>query len=294
LRGVTLSINRAEIFGFLGPNGGGKTTLFRILATLITPTDGTARVFGNDVVREPDAVRQTFGVVFQSPSLDKKLTAEENLLHHGHLYGLHGKSLRVRIQEMLERVGLADRARDRVEKLSGGQQRRVELAKGLLHRPQLLLLDEPSTGLDPGARRDFWKYLAQLRDSEGVTVILTTHLMEEAEDCDRLAILNHGGIVARGTPDALKAEIGGDVVTVECREPEKLCADIGQKFGVAPVAVDGTVRIEHSRGPEFLTQLIEAFPGRIASVKVGKPTLEDVFIHHTGHRFTAENEEAAP
>jgi ABC-2 type transport system ATP-binding protein len=285
LKGVNFSIQAGEIFGLLGPNGGGKTTLFHILATFFSPTGGRASVLGVDVTGQPEAVRQQLGVVFQAPSLDKKLTVWENLWHQGHLYGLHGGDLEGRIKKSLERVGLLDRAGDRVEVLSGGLRRRAELAKGLLHKPQVLLLDEPSTGLDPGARRDLWDYLGELKRQEGITALVTTHLMEEAEKCDRLALLHEGRLVALGTPSALKSQIGGDVISVETPEPTQLCELIKTKFGGTPTVVDGSIRIERERGHEFIPQLVSAFPGQIASVRLGKPTLEDVFIHHTGHRF---------
>jgi len=276
LDGVAFSVRSGEVFGLVGPNGGGKTTLFKILSTALVPTSGTARVAGIDV--RDGAVRRKIGVVFQAPSLDGKLTVAENLLHHGHLYGLSGGGLRQRIGEELARFGLADRSGDRVEKLSGGLQRRVELAKSLLHRPEVLLLDVPSTGLDPGARRDLWD---ALRGLKGVTVLLTTHLLEEAERCDRLAILHKGRVVALGEPLALRAEIGGDVVTVRSREVEKLAAGIREKLGESPQVVDGTVRLARDRGHEFVGRLVEAFPGMIESVTVAKPSLEDVFMSKT-------------
>jgi len=276
LDGVAFSVRAGEVFGLVGPNGGGKTTLFKILSTALVPTSGTARVAGIDV--RDGAVRRKIGVVFQSPSLDGKLTVAENLLHHGHLYGLSGGGLRQRIGEELARFGLADRSGDRVEKLSGGLQRRVELAKSLLHRPEVLLLDEPSTGLDPGARRDLWE---ALRGLKGVTVLLTTHLLEEAERCDRLAILHKGRVVALGEPLTLRAEIGGDVVTVRSREAEKLAAGIREKLGESPQVVDGTVRLARDRGHEFVGRLVEAFPGMVESVTVAKPSLEDVFMAKT-------------
>ncbi|MBV8207837.1 MAG: ATP-binding cassette domain-containing protein, partial [Acidobacteria bacterium] len=203
LAGISFTVAPAEIFGLLGPNGSGKTTLFRILSTLMLPSAGRALVMGYDVAQEPRAVRMRIGVVFQAQSIDVKLTAEENLRHQGHLYSLSGRELTERIREMLQRVGLADRAGDRAETFSGGMQRRLELARGLLHRPSVLLLDEPTTGLDPGARRDLWQYLESLRDESGISVLVTTHLMEEAEHCNRLAIMNEGRIVALGTPAAL-------------------------------------------------------------------------------------------
>jgi len=282
---VTFRVAAGEIFGLLGPNGGGKTTLFRILSTLQLPAAGSARIFGLDVAQDPATVRHVIGVVFQAPSLDRKLTAFENLLHQGHLYGLHGHSLRVRATANLNRVGLADRAADLVETLSGGQQRRLELAKGLLHDPRLLLLDEPTTGLDPGGRRDLWQYLAHLRDASGVTVLFTTHVLEEAERCDRLAILDRSHLVAQGSPDELKKQIGGDVIVLGTRDPDTLSRLVRERFSLEAIPVDGTVRIERERGHEFIAQLVEAFPGQIDAVTVSKPTLEDVFIRQTGHRF---------
>lgn len=285
LAGVSFRVSRGEIFGFLGPNGGGKTTLFKILSTLMPATGGTVRVLGRDLAREARAVRMRLGVVFQRPSLDPKLTVAENLRHHGHLYGLRGGALRRQAQAMLARLGLADRAADLVETLSGGLQRRTELAKGLLHRPDLLLLDEPSTGLDPGARRDFMAYLHQLRAEDGVTVLLTTHFIEEAERCDRVGILQRGRLVATGTPEELKGRIGGDVVVVRATDPEGLRKKIRDRFGAEAALVEGTLRLERPRGHEFARELVEAFSGEIQGVTFGKPTLEDVFIHLTGHRF---------
>jgi len=288
LNGVSFEVHPAELFGLLGPNGSGKTTLFRILSTLMVPSAGTAQVVGLDVVREPAALRRHIGVVFQAQSVDPKLTAYENLWHQGHLYGLRGPALKQRIEEILTRVGLLDRARDRVETFSGGMQRRIELAKGLLHHPEVLLLDEPTTGLDPGARRDLWQYLQILRDQEHVSVIVTTHLMEEAERCDRLAILNEGKLVALGTPTELTREIGGDVVLLEARDPEKLAERIRSLFHVDATVMGEHVRLEIENGHRFVPDVVEAFPGEIQALSVSKPTLEDVFIHRTGHKFWNE------
>lgn len=292
---LTFQVRPAEIFGLLGPNGSGKTTLFRILSTLMVPTGGNAYLQGFDAAREPNKVRQMIGIVFQARSLDIKLTVAENLQHQGHLYGLKGSPLKKRIAEVLQRVGLLDRAKDTVETLSGGMQRRVELAKGLIHSPSILLLDEPSTGLDPGARRDLWQYLRMLRDEEGVTVLVTTHLMEEAEHCDRLAILNEGKLVALGSPSALKSEIGGDVVTFETASEaaaETLAEKIANRFIVSPAVLGNTVRLEREQGHKFVTDVVEAFPGLVESISVAKPSLEDVFIQRTGHRFWTEKEQA--
>jgi ABC-2 type transport system ATP-binding protein len=238
---------------------------------------------------QPDAVRARLGIVFQSPSVDKKLTVMENISHHGRLYGLGGRELRSRADEMLTRLGLADRRRDLVEKLSGGLRRRVELANGMMHRPRLLLLDEPYTGLDPGARSDVWHYLKQVRDETGVTVVLTTHLLEEAQAADRIAIMHRGRLAALDTPAALQAAVGGDAITIRTSDADMLAMKIAQRFNVQAKIVDGTVRLELSRGHEWIPKLVEAFPDRVESITLGKPTLEDVFIHFTGHRFWTDH-----
>ena len=292
---LTFQVKPAEIFGLLGPNGSGKTTLFRILSTLMVPTGGNAYLQEFDAAREPNKVRQQIGIVFQARSLDIKLTVQENLKHQGHLYGLKSAQLKHRIHEVLSRVGLLDRAKDTVETLSGGMQRRVELAKGLIHSPSVLLLDEPSTGLDPGARRDVWQYLRMLRDEEGVSVLVTTHLMEEAEHCDRLAILSEGKLVALGSPFELKSQIGGDMVLFEAASAanaQELSVKIANRFIVSPTVLGNTVRLEREQGHKFVTEVVEAFPGLVEGISVAKPSLEDVFIQRTGHRFWTEKEEA--
>jgi ABC-2 type transport system ATP-binding protein len=285
LAGLTFSVRRGELFALLGPNGGGKSTLFRILATLLPPSDGTARVLGHDVRTAAREVRRHLGVVFQHASVDGKLTVEENLRHQGRLYGQHGAPLEARITELLGRFGLADRRRELVERLSGGLARRVELAKGLLPRPTVLLLDEPSTGLDPGARRDLLHYLRQLRDEDGMTIVLTTHYLEEAERCDRVGVIDRGRLVALDTPTALTAAVGGDVVVVQPTDVEALDAKVRARFGLAGVRVDGTLRLEHARGHELVRDLVEAFPDDVHSITFGKPTLEDVFVRLTGRRL---------
>jgi ABC-2 type transport system ATP-binding protein len=298
LNGVSFDVRPAELFGLLGPNGSGKTTLFRILSTLMIPTGGHAIIMGCDSAQEPARLRRQIGVVFQAQSVDMKLTAYENLWHQGHLYGLRGPALKKRITEILSRVGLADRAKELVETFSGGMQRRIELAKGLLHHPGVLLLDEPTTGLDPGARRDLWQYLQILRDEERVSVLVTTHLMEEAERCDRLAIMNEGNLVALGTPAELKSEIGGDVVLLDAaRDAGVLAERIRARFHVDTTVLENQVRIEHEGAHRFVTEVVEAFPGEIEALSISKPALEDVFIRRTGHKFWSEtnkeNEEEA-
>ncbi len=287
LSDVGFTIARGEIFGFLGPNGGGKSTLFRVLTTLVPMQSGSARILGDDLRHAPQMLRRKLGVVFQSPSLDGKLTVAENLTHHGHLYGLRGARLRERAHSMLARFGVAERAGDLVDTLSGGLRRRVELAKALLHEPQLLLLDEPSTGLDPAARREFFNLLARLRESDGVTIVLTTHYMEEAERCDRIAILDQGRLVALAPPGELKAQVGGDVIISSAPAPETLQQSLARELKLRAVVVDGTLRIERPRGHELVARLVEQFGGEIESVTFGRPTLEDVFVRLTGHRFVA-------
>lgn len=282
---ISLDVASGEIFGLLGPNGGGKTTLFHVLTTLVPTVTGQVHLLGYDLAQEAAAVRSCIGVVFQSPSLDRKLTARENLRHHGHLYGMRGQHLHDRIQYVMQRVGLTERQNDLVETLSGGLQRRVELAKAVLHSPQLLLLDEPSTGLDPGARRDFTAYLEQLRTQDGVSVLLTTHILEEAEHCDRVGILHQGHLVAVGTPDELKASVGGDVVVVQTADPVGLQARMRERFDYATVVLEDRVRVELPCGHIFVRDVVEAFARDIQSVTFSKPTLEDVFIHLTGHRL---------
>ncbi|MGB9362156.1 MAG: ATP-binding cassette domain-containing protein [Candidatus Sulfotelmatobacter sp.] len=293
LNGVSFDVRPAELFGLLGPNGSGKTTLFRILSTLMIPSAGRATIMGCDAAQEPGRLRRQIGVVFQAQSVDLKLTAYENLWHQGHLYGLRGAALTKRIYEILSRVGLADRAKELVETFSGGMQRRIELGKGLLHHPGVLLLDEPTTGLDPGARRDLWQYLKMLRDEEHVSVLVTTHLMEEAERCDRLAIMNEGNLVALGTPEELKSEIGGDVIWLHAvRDAGALGERIRARFHVDTTVLENQVRIEREGAHRFVTEVVEAFPGEIEAVSVSKPALEDVFIRRTGHKFWSENNEA--
>lgn len=290
LNQLSFEVRPAEIFGLLGPNGGGKTTLFRLLSTLLPLQSGAATIANFDLATQAQQIRNLIGVTFQSPSLDGKLTVQENLKHQAHLYGISGATMWNRIENALQHLGLTDRKHDLADSLSGGLKRRVEIAKGLLHSPQVLLLDEPSTGLDPGARHDLWKYLQQLQREEGVTILITTHLMEEAEHCDRLGILHQGELVAVGTPDELRASVGGDCLTIHSENRDTLLEKITEQFGVVPQVVNHSLRLEHPRGHEFLKDLIDAFPQLVSSVSLGKPTLEDVFIHETGHQFWQEEQ----
>ena len=285
LDNVSFDVSCGEIFGLLGPNGSGKTTLFRILSTLMPIMSGTVRILGHDLATEVKAIRNLLGVVFQHPGLDAKLTVVENLRHHGHLYGLAGKTLRHRISELLERFEVSDRATDRVEVLSGGLQRRVEIAKALLHSPRVLLLDEPTSGLDVAVRRQLSEYLGMLAETEDILVLLTTHLLDDAEVCNRVGILDAGKLVALGEPDELKTQVGGDVILIESADCETLGTAIAERFGVSTVLTDSQLRIECKRGHEFVRDVVAAFPDEIQSVRFGKPTLADVFVKLTGNPF---------
>jgi len=282
LANVSFEVKAGEIFGLLGPNGGGKSTLFRILSTMMAPTEGKALLAGHDVERDPGGVRREIGVVFQTQSLDRALTVEENLRAQGHLHGLSGHLLRDRMERAMDRLGLKDRRHDLVESLSGGLRRRVEIAKALLHQPKILLMDEASTGLDPSARRDLVRHVENLRDREAVTILLTTHILDEADKCDRLVLLHEGKIVAQGSSAELRAGIGGDVVVLETADAKSLAAGIEQRFGLRPAIRDGQVRVEIENGHRLIAEVVEAFPGAVESVGLHKPTLEDVFVRETG------------
>ena len=287
LHEVSLGIRPGELFVFLGPNGSGKTTLFRILSTLVPYQSGVVRMFGQDLGGRLQEVRRRLGVVFQAPSLDAKLTVGENLACQAALYGLAGRTAAARIDRALDAVGLLDRKGERVETLSGGLRRRVELAKGLLHDPDLILMDEPSTGLDPGARADFWHHVQSLRHQRPVTVVLTTHLLDEADRADRIAILDGGKLVALDAPETLKATVGGDTITLRVDDPEGCAELIRQHLGLDVRVLEQELRLEHPDGHRLIPQLVELLGGRVQAVHLGRPTLEDVFIAHTGHRFRA-------
>jgi ABC-2 type transport system ATP-binding protein len=282
---VTLEVPAGEIFALLGPNGGGKSTLFRLLSTLISVQQGAIRLFDLDVQRQQQVVRSRIGVVFQSPSLDKKLTVAENIRHQAALYGMSGRAVQQPLNEMLAQLGLTDRANELTETLSGGLRRRVELAKSMIHQPQLLLLDEPSAGLDPGARSDLWCYLEQLRQTRGVTVVMTTHLLEEAEKADRLGILDAGRLVALATPDQLRATIGGNAVTIATDDAVWLAREIAHRFALPTTVVANCVRFESPTAHQWMARIVDVWAHRIVSIKMDRPSLEDVFIARTGHRF---------
>ena len=294
LDGISLEVRRGEIFCLLGPNGGGKSTLFRILATLALPDSGSAIVAGHDVLTAAPEVRARIGVVFQSPSLDGKLTILENLRCGGALYGLRGEELESRIRDSSAALNITDRLGDLVESLSGGLQRRAEIAKCLLIRPEVLLLDEPSTGLDPGARLDLWAALEDLRSRHGVTVLCTTHLMEEAARADRVGIVSGGKLVASGTPSELTSALGGDVISLGVMPgtgADHLARLLTEKTGVPASVVEGEVRLESREPYALAARVAGAFPEEIASLRIARPTLEDVFVARTGRLFADENVE---
>ncbi len=282
---LSLRIESKQIFGILGPNGSGKSTLFRLASTLTRVQSGDVRVAGFCVKTETEMVRKSIGVVFQSPSLDRKLTVLENIRCQAALYGLSGPDLQSRIDELTDRMGLQDKLHVRCEKLSGGQKRRVELTKGLLHRPSVLFLDEPSTGLDPAARLDLWNALVQLRDNYGTTVILTTHLLEEADKCDRIAILNEGKLVACNAPEQLRSETGETVITISTNTPESIHSILENRFSLKPAIFDQQVRVLAPNALQLLPAIMEATIAIATSITVGRPSLEDVFITKTGHKF---------
>jgi len=285
LREVSLTIAGGSMMGLLGPNGSGKTTFFRILTTLLQPSSGTVRVMGLDPNAAPHAVRQQLGVVFQDTALDDELTVEENLRFHGALYGVPSAVLSERIGTLLDRFGLTDRRSAYVKTLSGGLQRRADLCRGLLHRPKILLLDEPTTGLDPAARHAFWQTLRTVQQQEQMTIILATHLMGEAERCTDVGILDRGRLVVQGPPAQLTSDLGTEVLLLETPEPSALQDRIEAQFGVATQQVGAMVQITEGAKQELLTSLYDAFADQITSATIRKPTLEDVFMAYAGYHL---------
>ncbi len=285
---ISFQVHPGEIFGFLGPNGAGKTTTIKILCTLLPPTRGRAAIAGHDVVREPVRVRESIGIIFQDNSLDDRLTAEENLYIHALLYDLSRAELAERAPGLLEMVGLTERGQSLVRTFSGGMRRRLEIARGLLHRPKVLFLDEPTIGLDPQTRSSIWGHVRKLRDEHGVTVFMTTHYLDEAENCDRIAIIDRGKIVALGTPEELKRRVGGDVIAVGTADPAQLAKQIGERYALEAKAGEGEVRFQVQDGASFIPRLTTDFPGAISSVSVHRPALDDVFIQLTGRAIREE------
>jgi ABC-2 type transport system ATP-binding protein len=280
---LSLAVAAGEVVGLLGPNGSGKSTTFRVLTGLLVPDRGQVLLRGEPVEPGGRALRQHMGVVFQSPSLDARLTVLENLRMSAALYGITGATAARRIQEHLELAGLADRTRDRVLELSGGMKRRIELCRALLHEPSLLVMDEPTTGLDETSFRQTWARLAQLKAARGLTVLLSTHRADEAEHCDRVIVIDGGKVIAQGTPDDLRRRVSGDVLSLVAHDPEALCEDIRRLFSIEARVLEGRVVLEHERGHELIPRLVEALPkGRLDALSMHRPTLADVFVKLTG------------
>jgi ABC-2 type transport system ATP-binding protein len=282
VRGVSFSVPPGEVFGFLGPNGAGKSTTINMLCTLARPTSGAARVSGFDVVSRRDAVRRHIGLVFQDPTLDLQLTAEQNLRLHAELYGIDAGVIPARMEQMLDMVGLADRSDHKVMTFSGGMKRRLEIARGLMHSPRVLFLDEPTIGLDPQTRSSMWRYIRALQEAEGTTIFMTTHYMEEAEFCDRIAIMDRGEIVVLDTPESLKAGVGADRVVLGTADDEAALAALRDRFGIEASVAEDAVTFHVERGEAFVPRLFAELGVAITSVAVSRPTLDDVFMRYTG------------
>jgi ABC-2 type transport system ATP-binding protein len=282
VRGINFEVGAGETFGFLGPNGAGKSTTISILCTLVKPTSGQAVVAGHDVVRERDTVRRNIGLVFQDTTLDTYLTAEQNLRFHADLYGVPRAAVAPRMRQVLEMVGLWDRRESLVRTYSGGMQRRLEIARGLLHAPHVLFLDEPTVGLDPQTRSSIWRYINDLKQREDITIFLTTHYMDEAEHCDRIAIIDQGQIVAIDTPEALKASVGTDRVQISTSDDEAAIAALAGQFGLEAAVHDGLVTFSVASGEQFVPRLFAELGVAIRSVSVARPSLDDVFMSYTG------------
>lgn len=290
---VSFDVRPGEIFGFLGPNGAGKTTTINMLCTLLRPTSGTAVLNGFDIVKQQNDVRKSIGLVFQDASLDNKLTAMENLKFHAMIYALPGEKFTVRVEEVLAMVELSDRRDELVQTFSGGMKRRLEIARGLLHYPKMLFLDEPTLGLDPQTRNHIWEYIHELKEREGTTIFLTTHYMEEAERCNRIGIIDHGKIVALDTPDALKNMVGGDVVTIQTENDEQAADFIGRNYEIEVKGDDNGLHFEVEGGAEFVPRLAKEINVRLKAITVNRPTLEDVFLKLTGRAIRDETLDAA-
>ncbi|GGS70532.1 daunorubicin resistance protein DrrA family ABC transporter ATP-binding protein [Planobispora rosea] len=282
VKGIGFEVAPGEVFGFLGPNGAGKTTTISMLCTLAHPTGGSATVAGHDVVRERDEVRRNIGLVFQDPTLDGYLTAEQNLRFHAELYGVPRALVGDRIRQVMEMVALWERRGDKVQNFSGGMKRRLEIARGLLHSPRVLFLDEPTVGLDPQTRSAIWGYINRLRRAEDITIFMTTHYMDEAEFCDRIAIIDHGEIVVIDSPEALKASVGEDRVQIQTADDDAAITALGERFGLEAAVREGQVTFAVASGEQFVPRLFAELGVPIRSVSVSRPSLDDVFMSYTG------------
>ena len=285
---VSFQVAEGEIFGFLGPNGAGKTTTINMLCTLLAPSSGRAMVNGYDVVRQRSEVRRSIGLVFQEPTLDEYLTAEQNLRFHAYAYKIPKEIREKRISELLELVELSDRRKSKVRTFSGGMKRRLEIARGLLHSPRVLFLDEPTLGLDPQTRRHIWDYILALRKQSNLTIFLTTHYMDEAENSDRITIIDHGHIIALDTPDRLKDALGGDVVTLKAEDNNTAALELKEKYGLSPLVQNETITFSIPQGEKFLPKLMDSLQSRLLSIGIRRPTLDDVFLKLTGRAIREE------
>jgi len=296
VKGVEFEVATGEVFGFLGPNGAGKTTTINMLCTLVRPTAGSASVAGHDVVRERDDVRRNIGLVFQDPTLDGYLTAEQNLRLHAELYGVQSDLVKPRMQQVMTMVGLWDRKDSVVGTFSGGMRRRLEIARGLMHSPRVLFLDEPTIGLDPQTRRSIWEYIGELKDREDITIFMTTHYMDEAEWCDRIAIMDHGEIVALDAPETLKAGVGTDRVTIQTDDNDAAIAALADRFDIAARISEGAVSFGVPEGEQFVPRLFAEWDPALPPIKavnVSRPTLDDVFMSYTGSTIRDAEEDQA-
>jgi ABC-2 type transport system ATP-binding protein len=282
VRGIDFEVDAGETFGFLGPNGAGKSTTIGMLCTLVRPTGGEATVAGHDIVAERDDVRRNIGLVFQDTTLDGYLSAEQNLRLHAELYGVPRELIAPRMRQVLEMVGLWERRGGRVNTFSGGMKRRLEIARGFLHSPRVLFLDEPTIGLDPQTRHNIWAYIRDLKRREDITIFLTTHYMDEAEYCDRIAIMDNGRIVVVDTPQALKAGVGKDRVRIRTADDDRAIAELGERFGIEATMAEGEVTFGVSEGEQFVPRLFDGLDVAIHAVSVSRPSLDDVFMAHTG------------
>ena len=285
VKDVSFTVSEGEVFGFLGPNGAGKTTTINMLCTLVRPTSGSATLNGYDVITDKNAVRRSIGLVFQETTLDDHLTAEQNIMFHALAYGVSKKSRIQKTEELLVLLGLWDRRKDKITTYSGGMKRRLEIARGLVHLPKILFLDEPTLGLDPQTRNNIWEYILKLRDEQGLTIFLTTHYMDEAEHSDRIAVIDDGRIVATDSPQSLKSQIQGDLVVIKSAQLEPISAKLRDAFSLTPKIMDEAVTVQVPDGETFIPRFLRAYEGDIQSIGLSLPTLEDVFLYLTGRHI---------
>jgi ABC-2 type transport system ATP-binding protein len=288
VKDVSFNVPEGEIFGFLGPNGAGKTTTINVLCTLMRPSSGSASVNGYDVVNQRNEVRRSIGLVFQESTLDEYLSAEQNLLFHAYAYGVPREVRLHRMKELLNLVDLWDRRKGKTRTYSGGMKRRLEIVRGLIHHPRVLFLDEPTLGLDPQTRRYIWDYVKNIRENENLTIFLTTHYMDEAEHCDRIAVIDNGNIVAIDTPERLKDDVGGDLVVIKSSDNENAVKELAESWSLEPKLQGDSVEFSVPRGDEFLPEFVRRFKGQLLSINVRRPTLEDVFLKLTGRDIRDE------